>query len=176
MGGVSVEPSSVSNWGPAFLPENPVRMHAQCQVLEPGWEPGLILEPVPLTTTPHGLPTWPLICCMCLEEFQTLPGQGTLRGAHHGHGGCHLWVPLLSGCFSPKVEVRWGLQLCLAGGVGLRIPFTKPTPKRDLFWQVLAHSNVGPWASSMYTFFKSLRPRATVYFERVITLLLQHRL
>ena len=45
------------------------------------------------------------------------------------------------------------------------IPFTKPTPKRDLFLKVAAHSKVGHGASSMDVFFQEPSAKSnSLYF------------
>lgn len=99
-------------------------------MVEPGWKPGLILEAVPLTTDPHCLPTLLFDSSLCVS---TLPERGRKLGAQHGHRGGHLCTP-----FSVAVSaLKWSyvglFQVCLTdGGVGLTMPFIKPTQKRGL--------------------------------------------
>lgn len=70
------------------------------------------------------------------SSLQTLPERGRRLGARRGHGRCHLCTP-----FSVAASaLKWVLQLCLPGGVGLTLPFTKPTVKHNLFLQVVDRS------------------------------------
>ena len=75
-----------------------------------------------------------------------------MLGAWCGHGECHLCTLFSVAASASKWELRWAvLQLCLPGGVGLTIPFTKPTRNHNLFLQVAACSNAGSLISSAYT-------------------------
>lgn len=124
VGGVSVKPSLPLTGSSHFYQKTrSSRMPAQCQVMELGWESNLILEPVPLTTTPHTLSShhaFDLLSC-CLEEFwpspQTLPAKA-LRGVPiMAMEGAIFGCPFSVAALPPKWKSCRALQLCLAGGV-----------------------------------------------------------